>query len=245
MDDDRPDRIVRVEFRIPDTAAVLDVPTGESRRATLEGIVPHGTDRYAVYFEVEETDPYATLGRVSATGSEDVRLLDSRGNSGLVEIITTGAPAVPALAERGGLPRQENHTGEATSVVADVPPGSDARIVVADFLEEQPDAELVAKSNRSTFTPPERLELRNLIDETLTARQRQVLGLAYRRGYFDSPRRSTGEDLADALDISPSTFLEHLRTAERKLLSILFGEGVVPDGDGDVETGGGASSSWL
>ena len=41
---------------------------------------------------------------------------------------------------------------------------------------------------------------------------------AYRMGYFERPRDANARAVAEALDISPSTFAEHLAAARRKLL---------------------------
>lgn len=52
----------------------------------------------------------------------------------------------------------------------------------------------------------------------LTDRQREVLQIAYERGYFERPKRANATELAAELDISQSTFTEHLVTAQRKIL---------------------------
>lgn len=52
----------------------------------------------------------------------------------------------------------------------------------------------------------------------LTDRQREVLQAAYERGYFERPKRANATELAADLDISQSTFTEHLVTAQRKIL---------------------------
>lgn len=58
-----------------------------------------------------------------------------------------------------------------------------------------------------------------LIDRgELTDRQREVLETAYEAGYFEHPRETNAESIAATLDISPSTFREHLTTAQSKLL---------------------------
>jgi predicted DNA binding protein len=54
---------------------------------------------------------------------------------------------------------------------------------------------------------------------SLSPRQEEVLRLALRAGYFEWPRRADAETLAAELDITHTTFLEHLRKAERKLLA--------------------------
>jgi len=52
----------------------------------------------------------------------------------------------------------------------------------------------------------------------LSERQREVFHLARRRGYYAWPEETTPEELAAELDITTSTFHEHLHKAEAKLL---------------------------
>lgn len=82
----------------------------------------------------------------------------------------------------------------------------------------------------------ETVKLRRLLEDTstetdrpvvlnrakLTGRQREVLTRAHEMGYFEHPRDATAGDVADALDISTSTFTEHLAAAQRKLLDDLL-----------------------
>jgi predicted DNA binding protein len=53
----------------------------------------------------------------------------------------------------------------------------------------------------------------------LTDRQLEVVTCALEEGYFEWPRRISSEELADELDISRTTALEHLRKAQSKLLT--------------------------
>ena len=55
--------------------------------------------------------------------------------------------------------------------------------------------------------------------DRLSPRQREAFGLARARGYYGYPRESTARDLAAELGVSKTTFLEHLRKAEAKLLA--------------------------
>lgn len=54
--------------------------------------------------------------------------------------------------------------------------------------------------------------------DELSARQREVFELARQQGYYTWPREVSATDLADELDVSKATLLEHLRKAEVKLL---------------------------
>ncbi|WP_167837495.1 helix-turn-helix domain-containing protein [Halosimplex halophilum] len=53
----------------------------------------------------------------------------------------------------------------------------------------------------------------------LTARQREVLEAAVRAGYYENPRETTQEGLAEELGVSPATVGEHLRKIESRVLS--------------------------
>ena len=54
--------------------------------------------------------------------------------------------------------------------------------------------------------------------DRLSNRQREVFNLACERNYYAWPRKTTTRELADELDITKTTLLEHLRKAEAKLL---------------------------
>lgn len=62
-----------------------------------------------------------------------------------------------------------------------------------------------------------------LLDRSeLTDRQREVMETAHEMGYFEHGRGSNAGEVADALDINTSTFSEHLRAAQRKLLKTIL-----------------------
>lgn len=56
----------------------------------------------------------------------------------------------------------------------------------------------------------------------LTDRQRTVLQTAYECGYYETPRRSSHEEIASELGCASSTVGEHLRKAEGRLVASLF-----------------------
>ncbi len=68
----------------------------------------------------------------------------------------------------------------------------------------------------------ERSATRSELLDPLTDRQLESIRAAYRRGYFEQPKGASAEDIAEDLDITRTTFTQHLRTAQRKLLGTLF-----------------------
>ena len=67
-------------------------------------------------------------------------------------------------------------------------------------------------------------EFSAMTESPLTDRQRDVASEALARGYYDWPRGINNGDLADELGISRATLHEHLRKAERKLLSAVLAD---------------------
>ena len=112
-------------------------------------------------------------------------------------------------------------------LVIEGPVSVDVREIVEHVTAELPGSELVAR--RECDRPIEAVALPNDLLDGLTDRQRHVLEAAYRAGYFDWPRASTAEEVADSLGIAAATLHAHVRKAESGLLGALF--------DGDAAHG--------
>ncbi|SEK29929.1 helix-turn-helix domain-containing protein [Haloferax larsenii] len=65
---------------------------------------------------------------------------------------------------------------------------------------------------------------------SLTDRQREVLDVAVRAGYYEVPREATHRDIAAELSVAPGTVSEHLQRIEANLVSALVG---APGTDGE------------
>lgn len=78
-------------------------------------------------------------------------------------------------------------------------------------ISERVHTELV---NRGEFRPTiEQLQ------ETLTSRQQEVLELAVAMGYFEFPRETNYEEIAEELGVNQSTVAEHIQRIEAKILT--------------------------
>ena len=53
----------------------------------------------------------------------------------------------------------------------------------------------------------------------LTDRQKRVLVLAYRLGYYDVPKKVNSDELGSRLHLAGSTVVEHLDKAEHRILN--------------------------
>ncbi|NGM70720.1 transcriptional regulator [Natronolimnobius sp. AArcel1] len=91
----------------------------------------------------------------------------------------------------------------------------------ADLVADE--FEIDVRAKREISTPVQSTPLLTLDDviPDLTERQREVLTLAVDAGYYDLPRETTTAALADEVGISRRATEDHLRRAERKLLTSL------------------------
>jgi hypothetical protein len=58
----------------------------------------------------------------------------------------------------------------------------------------------------------------------LTQKQRDILVSAFKLGYYDVPRKINSNVLADHLGLKSATVVEHLRKAEKRLISAILNE---------------------
>ena len=83
-----------------------------------------------------------------------------------------------------------------------------------DEIREEMDAEITVKGMKSAGTGTAQAAP----GQQLSERQREVFQLARNEGYYTWPRGTSASDLAGQIGISKTTFLEHLRKAEAKIL---------------------------
>jgi predicted DNA binding protein len=219
--------VVEVEFAVTEPIYPFDsIAREEDCRIALKKILPRVGERQAEYFEVAGADPerVATLADENNEVVTDARPLPASGDRGLVELVVEDGCPARALAIRGALPTTVEGTPEGGTVVAEIMPEDDPGEIVDAVLDAHA-LELVAKRTRSDPSPLVDAEsLGPAVLDELTDRQREVLTTAFDAGYYDRPRGKTGEEIATQLDISPTTFQEHVRAAERKLVGHLVEE---------------------
>ncbi|WP_123538420.1 helix-turn-helix domain-containing protein [Halosimplex salinum] len=96
---------------------------------------------------------------------------------------------------------------------------ADIRELLGDLRADR-DIELLSKTSISdTQIPHSMLAPASHLFENITDRQLAALQLALERGYYKQPRKTSLRELADQTAVARSTYEEHLRKAENKLLT--------------------------
>ncbi|WP_458209991.1 PAS domain S-box protein [Haladaptatus sp. NG-SE-30] len=149
------------------------------------------------------------------------RIVTERDETALFDISVTEPLFAVVLSERGAVPESITATEEEIRAVVNLPHSMDVREFVEALQTRYSGVKLAAR--RDHERPLQSVETcRAAFEERLTDRQQQVLETAYLSGFFESPRTTSGQEVAQALGIAQPTFMNHLRAAQRKLFELLL-----------------------
>ncbi|WP_440770906.1 bacterio-opsin activator domain-containing protein [Natronorubrum sp. DTA28] len=213
------DHVRQLEFRAAQAAVPpsLRIDGGETR-IEIDSIVslPDGTtvqymgtsDLSASNFvtAVEEVPHYL-----------DARLLSSIDGYSRIEAHAESTTVSHVFQSLGGQARTIIVSPDEVRFRGELPGDVDPRLAADGIREFHPEVELV--SEKLVYSPH---LLYDVVADALTDRQLAALDAAYFGGYFDSPRASTGDELANRFGVTRQTFNQHLRKAQRTVFRHLF-----------------------
>lgn len=189
-------------------------------RLELEAFIPATETAFLAYTSVDGADPGTVVERLADSPAiETARVVNADGAAGTIEYKVNESP-VAKLLEYGATVQTAIMEAGEERVVAVVSPEKDIHHIVAGLEVAYSNTTLVSK--RSLERPPRTISAaQDPLGDVLTDRQREMLELAYHAGYFESPRHSTGDEIADSIGISSPTFYLHVRKATHNLLQWL------------------------
>ncbi|EMA55485.1 bacterio-opsin activator domain-containing protein [Halococcus salifodinae] len=211
------DTAVALELHVPDGSGFATRLTERlDCRYSLDGVVPGADGTLLQYVVVDGVAPERVLDAADESDLvASARLVSERETGSVFELAITDSP-VNTLIEVGGTVQEFTAEDGEARVVAEIATDADVRTVVDGFEAAYPGAELLSKR---TVELPLRTEgtFRQTLDERLTQKQRSALRAAYFAGYYDWPRDSTAEQVAESMGITSPTLHNHLRKAQREL----------------------------
>ncbi|MBX0293375.1 PAS domain S-box protein [Haloarcula nitratireducens] len=209
------DRVVELEFQAEGTGSpFVDVAREHDCRFESAGCVDIG-DAVLQYLTVEGASPTAVLDSLlNSPAIDDGRVVRGEDDGGVVELrmsetyqsllLDVGARLVGFAAD-----------SERLSLTVEAPTDAEPRTIRETLADRLPGIELLAKRERERRPTTERSGA--ALRERVTDRQLEVLRAAYLAGYYEWPRDTTAEQLAETLNIASPTLHQHLRRAERNL----------------------------
>lgn len=161
--------------------------------------------------------------RANAVVSEVTVLKQSRDRARVVVRYDRSSSIVPQIVNSDFMPIEPVHiTGgyEYWTVLA----RTDQFGQILQEMQETCDVEFESIDGFDQHDGIEFADAVDLIHDDLSARQLESLLTARQAGYYNWPRDTTATDIAAELDVSGPTFLEHLRSAEQKLIEPILNE---------------------
>ncbi|WP_229121557.1 bacterio-opsin activator domain-containing protein [Halapricum desulfuricans] len=207
---------VEIHDNTPLTALAGEIGDDAVHENTL---VRHDGD-LLLLFEVDgDIDAVVTAAEGIPAVSEATVLASD--DAPVVEVAVERPQFVSTLSEYGAQLATVEFDPNAVELRFSVATEQNGRAIVDELEDSYGAVELVAyhESDQPTQT---RQGFRAAVEDELTDRQLTALQKAYVSGFFEWPRRSDGDQLAASMDVVPSTFYQHLRAAEKKLLTSFF-----------------------
>jgi PAS domain S-box-containing protein len=215
------DEVIELGIRLPQ---LVDRSLTSDGRVTIDRVTPVGGDEYLAYGTATR-DAMKTIRRLrdDRPGWKDLRTFDEREDEVRFEQRLADPPMTSIVADHGGnFKRGTIEDGEYNTTIQ-FPPGTNVRQVVDRIQETYLNVRVVSQQ-QVTRERPSSQQVLSTLTESLTERQRMALEAGYFGGFFEWPRHRSGEEIAESLGIGASTYHQHVRKAERKLLDVVFAE---------------------
>ncbi|WP_207586442.1 MEDS domain-containing protein [Halomontanus rarus] len=227
------DSAVELEFHVTDRA-FRPIRLASRADCTVEftGTVPQSDGSSLVFFTttgasaetvLEAAKDDEGIAEITCLDGAEAETGDEGGDECFFECRLTATNAIATLVEHGGVPQAIDADRDEATVVVELPKRANVRTFVETFMEGYDDAELVARREHDRPLQTTR-DLKSTLMNRLTERQREVLHTAYFSGFFESPRVTTAQEVAETIGISQPTASGHIRAGERKLFELLFDE---------------------
>ncbi|WP_435348454.1 bacterio-opsin activator domain-containing protein [Haloarchaeobius sp. HRN-SO-5] len=217
------DNIVELRFHVGDRSVFfVDVAGRADAVLSYAGSVFRDDDSLGMFFTVESDDPDHVVSVAEEhDGVEAATVVTRNEGVSLVEFTVRSSGLLSTLAEYGADVIEIEADPNGATIDVELPREANARTVVDHVEAEFDEVSLGAYRERERAATTKQ-EFIAALEAELTDRQLTALQRAYFGDFFEWPRPTSGDDLADSMGIARSTYHQHLRAAERKLVGEFF-----------------------
>ncbi|MDJ1430706.1 bacterio-opsin activator domain-containing protein [Halostagnicola sp. A-GB9-2] len=217
------DTVVELEFACRDEQSFfVDTSAQLGCRFEIDSFVPVSESTQLYYVTLQDGPPKTVFELAEADpGIDDCRLIETYEDGWRVEFIVEGSSPTLTLTEYGVTVLETVVENGTATIAAECAGAADVRTIVDGLRSAFPDSELIGK-REAERTVQTAYEFREGLEDRLTDRQESALRAAYFGGYYDWPRESTAEEVADAMGVSSPTLHNHLRKGQHELLRTFF-----------------------
>jgi len=213
---------IRAEVRIdaPEGCpiATVSASTDASTYSISKSVDPNSPEKVTEEFMLDSAEPIEDV----ELEEDEVTNVFSYGSKDVYRFTRASGRGCPCeCIEQFDCPVVDVHTHDgALFLVFHAHDIDDLQNVIAELRDRYPNVDV----RRLLRSQQEHTE-QNLVfvdRSELTDRQQEVLETAHGMGYFEHPKKANAGEVAEALDITTSTFTEHLSAAQKKLLGSIL-----------------------
>lgn len=188
----------------------------------FENIVQRADGSPGIFFTIRGVSTEEVLAFGGQTPDiDELTLVSDRGEEALFEARLRDSAFFSALLDRSAMPQTLTASGDEGYAVIRVPRTSDIRSFVELFETQYEEVNLVGRQEVDEPIKTQQ-EFESEFRSQLTKREVEILKTAYVSGFFESPRVTTAQELAERLGVSQPTVSRHIRAGERKLFGLVF-----------------------
>lgn len=224
------DQVTEIRFRVSDpTFPAVRFASEVGGSVTFENATTHedGAPRAYVSVECDDIDAEkrrATVDEVAEATPliESYSHITTRGDSEVYSLVGD-ISFFGRVLDRSGTLLEMTATEEGAEVLVELPRYASVKSFLSMVEGEYDDVGVLSTRDKEREHTTES-GFKGMLREELTDRQLETLQTAYYSGYFDSPRESTGNDIAEQLGVTQPTVTENIKAGQRKLLGLIFDE---------------------
>lgn len=216
------DELIEAEVKIPNVFTQKTPPPSDWTVDIIQTVAGSKSD-YLMYGTTSEDNLDSVAAVVDSLDDVELTVIGGQDEEVRVVFHLFRQCVIPLLASHGWSTEETVLTNGDCYLTVHLPSGDNVRKLIECICEVFPNAELLAR-RQIHVNPKADTRIQESALTELTDRQRTVLQTAYAAGYFEWPRDTTGEEIANSLGISPPTFHQHLRLGQEKLMTSIFNE---------------------
>jgi PAS domain S-box-containing protein len=212
---------IDLTFTINETGGLVEFAESLETTLTVQNVTPANDDNYyLVHSHIEDVDHDDVMSTVDASSVIDDIYVIGEPESGIYELRVEETGSIINIVDLGVSLESAVVIPENIEITVTLPANRDRGEFIDQVKNQLPaTAELHASQEElDTDTIPWTRMLRG----ALTEKQEMALRTAYYVGYFDSPAKTNGRELADRLGISQGTISYRLRAAQRNLYETMW-----------------------
>lgn len=203
---------------------LVELATEADCEVTYKGAVSRTDGRFVLSALVSGVDIETVRAAAeSLPESPEINLVAAYDDGCLIEVIPASASLIRTVLDHNGAVRSLTADGTNAEIRIELPRTADPSAVVQTLLDQYEGLSLVSQQRRER-DQNSRKELVETLRGELTDRQLETIQKAYLSEYFEWPRPVSGEEIADSMGITRSTFHQHLRAAQSKIIGELLDE---------------------